>query len=220
MRRISYSGGMDSTALAIYLKEQGEEIELVMSDTGAELPETLWFAPYAAQQLGAKMTVVSSPGMFARLVQWGWLLPSFRMRWCTRELKTAVLPKGNALGICADEDHRMPDAYRPLADAGITKAEARKLCEKHELVNPVYKWRSSCSCFCCPFQRKQDWKNLWREHPDLFALAERWEEFSMGASNNFGWNQGFRLSELREADERQFKLFPECRETACVICSV
>lgn len=220
--RVSYSGGMDSTALAIYLKEQGEDIELVMSDTGAELPETLWFAPYAAKQLGAKLTVVQSKSFFQRLVHWGFLLPSFRVRWCTRELKTDALPNNLAIGICADEDRRMPNAHcRPLVDAGITKAEARRLCEKHELVNPVYTWRSSCSCFCCPFQHVQDWKNLWREHPDLFKLAEQWEEISISTSPaGFTWNNGFKLSDIRMADEQQMKLFPECRETACVICSI
>jgi 3'-phosphoadenosine 5'-phosphosulfate sulfotransferase (PAPS reductase)/FAD synthetase len=37
---VSLSGGADSTALAILLKERGEEFEMVFADTGAELPET------------------------------------------------------------------------------------------------------------------------------------------------------------------------------------
>ena len=36
--------------------------------------------------------------------------------------------------------------------------------------------RSSLSCFCCPFQKLQDWKNLYINHPDLFMVAEKWEE--------------------------------------------
>jgi hypothetical protein len=125
-----------------------------------------------------------------------------------------------AVGICADEAHRMTDAYRPLVDAGITKKEARELCEEYGLVNPVYKWRSSCSCFCCPFQKKQDWKNLLEWHPDLYALAESWEEMSILTSpTGFTWNDSFSLKQLREADEAQFRLFPDCRETACAICT-
>lgn len=221
MKYVSFSGGADSTALAIYLKDQGEDIELVFADTGAELPETLWFVPQAARTLGAKLTVVSGPTFFQQVAAFGYLLPSFKVRWCTRELKVKPLESlGHefAVGVCADEDHRMPDANRPLVDADIDKAEARRICEKAGLLNPVYSWRTSCSCFCCPFQRKQDWKNLWREHPDLFALAENWEKLSMDNSG-FTWATGFSLKQLREADEAQFRLFPECKETACVICS-
>lgn len=212
---ISYSGGMDSTALAIYLTQQGCEVELVMSDTGAELPETIPFAREVATKLGCKLTIIQSPGMGARLEQWGYLLPSFRVRWCTRELKTGVLPEGLAVGICADEAHRIPKAYRPLVDAEITKREARKMCIDAGLVNPCYlTGRSSCSCFCCPFQRVSDWRWLLRVHPDLFAQAEEWERKSDG----FTWNKGWRLSQMRVMDESQIKLFPDEIYEACAIC--
>jgi 3'-phosphoadenosine 5'-phosphosulfate sulfotransferase (PAPS reductase)/FAD synthetase len=217
--KVSYSGGMDSTALALYLKSQGEEVELVFADTGAELPETYWFVPRVAKQIGCKLTVCPSPGIFARLVQRGFLLPSFRVRWCTRELKLDVLPKDLAVGVCADEDHRMPNAYRPLIDAGITKRDARKLCEDAGLINPVYTTgRSSCSCFCCPFQRVSDWRWLLREHPDMFALAEEWERLSCESSNGFTWNSSWSLEKLRVADESQLSMFRECTDSACAIC--
>ena len=220
MRYVSFSGGADSTALAIYLHEQGEEFELVFADSGAELPETLWFVPRVAKQLGVKLTVVSGPTFFQKLTSFGYLLPSFKLRWCTRELKTKPLEAYApelAVGICADEFHRMPRAFRPLVDAGITKDEARKLVTKHDLLNPVYRWRSSCSCFCCPFQRIHDWKNLQREHPDLFALAEKWEELSLEASG-FAWSDRFTLAELRRYDEAQLEMLREPREQACAIC--
>jgi 3'-phosphoadenosine 5'-phosphosulfate sulfotransferase (PAPS reductase)/FAD synthetase len=218
VKRVSFSGGADSTALAIYLRDQGAEVELVFADTGAELPETLWFVPTTAHQLGCKLRVVSGPTFFQQVAAFGYLLPSWRVRWCTRELKTNVLPEGLAVGICADEDHRMPNAYRPLVDAGITKAEARQMCESRGLLNPVYKWRTSCSCFCCPFQRKADWLNLWREHPDLYRVAEGWEQLSMAASG-FTWNDSMSLEQLRTADTDQLKLWKDCREQACVICT-
>jgi hypothetical protein len=211
---------MDSTALAIYLKGQGEEIELVYADTGAELPEALWFAPRVAHTLGCKLTVVNSVTFFQRLVGCGFMLPSFRVRWCTRELKINALPKGLAVGICADEAHRMPHGHRPLVDAGIGKKDARQLCESRGLVNPCYSWRTSCSCFCCPFQRKSDWLGLNREHPDLFALAEEWERMStLQFEAGYRWNRSFALSELRTADDAQMELWPECREEACLICT-
>lgn len=223
MKYVSLSGGADSTALAIYLHERGEEFELVFADTGAELPETYWIIPRIARALEVKLNVVSRSTFFQRLIARGYLLPSWRVRWCTKELKLVPLKSYSdmAVGICADEDHQMPKANRPLVDAGITKVEARRLCVKYDLLNPCYTWRTSCSCFCCPFQHKQDWRNLWREHPDLYRIAECWEEMSMEVSpTKFTWNQNFTLMQLREADEAQMSLWPEQREEACIICSV
>jgi hypothetical protein len=114
----------------------------------------------------------------------------------------------------------MKDGDRPLVDADFDRKDVIKLCEKRGLLNPCYTWRTNCSCFCCPFQRKQDWLNLAEHHPDLFALAEDWEYWSNENSNSggFNWNDGFSLKQLREATEQQVKLFPECTDEACTIC--
>jgi len=219
MQYVSFSGGCDSTALAIYLKDKGEEFELVFADTGAELPETYWIIPRVVRALGVKLNVVSGPTFFQQVAAFGYLLPSMQVRWCTRELKLKPLEAfpDLLLGICADEAHRMPNKPRPLVDAGITKAEARKLVEAADLLNPCYKWRSSCSCFCCPFQRVRDWRGLWTNHPDLYRAAEQWEEESCANSpSKHTWMRGYGLRDLREAD--QVDMFPECKERACVIC--
>lgn len=236
MRYVSFSGGVDSTALAIYLKDKGEEIELVFSDTACELPETYWIIPRVARALGVKLHVVSNGSMFEHLVRRGFFLPGPRVRWCTKELKQTPMrlwAKGRdgiiSVGIRADESHRLEKTGsfvtglpfdRPLVDAGYDKKTVLELCEKHDLVNPCYRWRSSCSCFCCPFQRKQDWLNLSREHPDLYRLAEEWEHQSGLESHHtkFTWSGRWSLRELRDADEAQVRLLPEQREEACAIC--
>jgi len=51
---VSFSGGADSTALAIYLADRGQDFTLLMADTGAELPETYWIAPRVARELGSR----------------------------------------------------------------------------------------------------------------------------------------------------------------------
>ena len=222
-RYVSFSGGADSTALAIYLADKGEDFTLLFADTGAELPETYWIVPRVARALNRPLVVVSGPTMYQRLVGRGFYLPSFANRWCTRELKLDPLnavtgPDGSMVGICADEDHRMPKAERPLVNAGIGKAEARAMCEKRDLLSPAYKWRTSCSCFCCPFQDPWDWRNLRAEHPDLFALAEDWERFSMMASHGHTWNERFALQNVRLAEDNQIEMFPKPRGEACAIC--
>lgn len=219
MVRVSYSGGRDSTALALYLRGEGHEVELVFCDTGAELPETLSFVPWFARVNGMKLTVVSGPTFAQRLFAHGFFLPSSGSRWCTRELKMEPMQgyEGLAVGICADED-RMPDKLRPLVDACITKGEAARIVERAGMLNPVYKWRSSCSCFCCPFQRLTDWRNMAREHPSLYALAEAWERESVANSNGFTWREGTTLEQLRQADESQLRMLTDTREEACAIC--
>ena len=222
---VAFSGGADSTALAILLHEQGVDYELVFSDTGAELPETYWMIPRVASALGKKLTVTHNGSFFQWLNEFGFLLPSIHRRWCTRLLKVSPQDRymGDvkpAVGIRADEAHRMEGALRPLVDAGMDKKDVIALCEKYDLLNPCYEWRSSCSCFCCPFQRIGDWKGLQKTHPDLFGLAEEWERLQMEISpTGFGWlSSKKKLKDLREAQEDQLELFSEPTETACAIC--
>ena len=239
MKIVSLSGGADSTAAAILLKERGEEFVCLFADTGAELPETYWIIPRIARELDVKLVIVNGPTFYNKLVTRNFLLPGFKVRWCTRELKGNPLDKWIRaqeepevhIGIRADEEHRArrpigaptKAVYTwPLVDAGMGKKDVLRLCESRGLLNPCYKWRTNCSCFCCPFQRKRDWKNLLETHPDLFALAEDWEQQSALSSENtrFAWSDGYTLTELRLADEQQMSMFAECAHEPCTICAI
>lgn len=235
---VSFSGGADSTALAILLAERGVDFTLLFADTGAELPETYWIVPRVAQELGRPLVVVTAATFFERLVAYGFLLPGIKVRWCTRELKQHPIRQYTkelgscrmSIGIRADEAHRLEDGPagasanteydRPLVDADMTKEDVIAMCERRGLLSPAYRWRTNTSCFCCPFQRKWDWRNLQSEHPDLFALAEDWERQSVLSSKNtkFQWSDSFSLPQLRQANEEQFALFSEPRGEACTIC--
>jgi len=242
MNYVALSGGADSTAVALLLREQGEEFELVFSDTGAELPETYWVLPRVVRATVGdikKLNVVSSGGFFQWLARFGWMLPSAQRRWCTRELKQrgqdaffkAHNPEWVAVGIRADEAHRA--ALRsagnwtfryPLVEAGMGRHEVEELCRKYSVLSPTYQWRTNTSCFCCPFQRKRDWLGLLDKHPDLYALAEDWEGISIEMARErgwveYGWNQGYRLEHLRTATQAQLSMFSECSEEACTICT-
>ena len=238
MNYVAFSGGADSTALAILLHERGEEFELVFCDTGAELPETYETITRVAKALRRKLRVLSGGSFYQWLVHYGWMLPAPFCRWCTRVLKQVPQERFFkaddvvAIGIRADEAHRGLSEHkyavrRPLVDAGMTKRDVLELCRKYDLLNPAYAWRTNVSCFCCPFQRKSDWRGLLRVHPYLYALAEQWEQRCMdwadehredGVHPRFTWNEAFTLRQLREADESQLRLFPEPEEEACSIC--
>jgi len=238
-RCVALSGGVDSTALALLLWERGEPFDLLFSDTGAELPETLWIVPQIARHIGRRLHVVSNGSFLQHLAGFGFLLPSFRCRWCTRLLKQipqdAFLERAGAgevcVGIRADEPRRAVVDRRPrtghhrftypLVEAGLGKTDVKRLCSKHGLLSPAYKWRSHTSCFCCFFQCVADWRGLLRHHPALYALAEAWERESMAAkTSGFTWSGRRTLAGLREADEAQLRLWPEPEGEACLICTV
>jgi 3'-phosphoadenosine 5'-phosphosulfate sulfotransferase (PAPS reductase)/FAD synthetase len=235
-RIVSISGGADSTALAILLWQKGIEFDLLFADTGAEFPETYQTISKLAQYIGRKLYVVSGGGMFSKLVSQGYFLPSNRARWCTRELKLKPMEqfyriKGvqvNFIGIRYEESHRLETIksegecknYYPLVYWKLTKKDVMGICKKHDLLNPIYQWRSSCSCFCCFNQKKWDWKNMAKYHKELFMLAENWEEMSLFNSQNFGWNERFKLKDIRHASETQMNLFPEIEIEPCLICSI
>lgn len=217
----------------------GGEFELVFADTGAELPEVYWLLPRLAKTIGKTLHVVSNGSFFQHLAAYGYMLPGPRLRWCTRLLKQVpqdrffqtVGAETVYIGIRADEPRRLHTNPRPrsgahefvypLAEAGMGKADVKELCAKYDLLNPVYQWRSSVSCFCCFFQRVADWRGLRKHHPTLYAIAEEWERQAIRMTEKgYTWRQGYSLEDMRKADECQLRLWPEPDEEPCLICTV
>ena len=210
---------------------------MLFADTGAELPEVFWFLPRLARYVGKPLHVVAGPGFFHQLAGRGYLLPSIRCRWCTKALKIVPLDRWLAdqnaeqlaVGIRADEPRRQKtykptagthDTAWPLVDAGMGKADVRALCRKHDMLIPVYEWRTNVSCFCCPFQRKADWLGLLKHHPALYAVAEEWERCSVeNPRGGFTWSPNWSLEKLRTATQAQVDLWPEQEEQPCLICT-
>ena len=87
---LGLSGGKDSAALAIYLRQQNivPDMEYYFSDTGKELPEVYSFLDKLESYLGAEIKRLSSERDFDHYMKVkGHLLPSPQRRWCTRMLK-------------------------------------------------------------------------------------------------------------------------------------
>ncbi|TNC82787.1 MAG: hypothetical protein C9356_02650 [Oleiphilus sp.] len=96
---LGLSGGKDSSALALYVKETRPDIdvEYFFTDTGYELPETNRFIDQLEERLGyihrlnaRSMNNIEGRGEqdFAKLLKEnGNYLPSQRDRWCTIQLK-------------------------------------------------------------------------------------------------------------------------------------
>src|SRR5512145_1935011 len=85
---LSLSGGKDSTALAIYMRDRVPEMEYVFCDTGKELRETYEYLDRVKTYLGKPIVSLSADRDFDHWLDvYGGYLPSSRMRWCTRQLK-------------------------------------------------------------------------------------------------------------------------------------
>lgn len=207
------SGGKDSTALAIYMKEHHPEIEMeyLFCDTHKELPETYEYLSRLEAFLGKPITRLLEDeherGFDYWLDMYRGYLPSPNMRWCTRQLKIEPFEKYIGtdpvklyIAIRADE-HRdghitskpnVTPVY-PFKEAGITREDVFRLLEESSVGIPkYYEWRSRSGCTFCFFQRSIEWVGLLERHPDRFEEAMRYEKPEEG----YTWREGESLAEL------------------------
>jgi len=194
---LSFGGGVNSTALAILLINEGWQGEIVFADTGAEWPETYeymdyfeteWLKPrgFGIVRLHPHRDVklFTSKAHKHTLIEYcleAKMIPLAFRRWCTDRWK--IQPLGRyakqhdlsvtLLGIDAGEAHRGKDKVRPLVERGITRQRCQAIIAAEGLQIPP-----KSNCFFCMFQRESQWRRLWEIHPDLFDLAMRIEENS------------------------------------------
>lgn len=182
------SGGKDSVAMAVLLKETQPEIDFiwVCTPTGNEPP--LWFEHMAAlrQRIGPITPIMVPGGLRGQIEKWN-ALPNWRQRWCTRVLKiepfAAFLmrhsPAKFYVGLRADEEAREGGDYQdvpdvemvfPLREAGMDLARVLEFLRDRQISIP-----RRTDCMLCFFQRLIEWFELWRDQPDAYAEGERFE---------------------------------------------
>jgi len=211
------SGGKDSTALALYLRDRNPNMEYVFCDTGKELTETYDYLDRVAAFLGKEIVRLNSHIGFEHWLDvFGGFLPSPRMRWCTKMLKLRPFeryvgddPVVSYVGLRADEDRigyisTKPNirALFPFKEDGIDYAGVMKILQDSGIGLPPYlEWgRSHSGCFFCFFQRPIEWVRLMERHPDQFEEAMSYEKVSAAQEKTYTWNEGMPLSELRKPE--------------------
>jgi 3'-phosphoadenosine 5'-phosphosulfate sulfotransferase (PAPS reductase)/FAD synthetase len=214
---LSLSGGKDSTALAILMRDRVPELEYVFCDTGNELLETYDYLDRLEVFLGKSITRLNPDRPFQHYLHiYRGVLPDARTRWCTRKLKIEPLERhiGDSpcimyIGIRADEPHRKgyistkPNivASYPFIDEGIRKADVLRILAESGLGLPkYYDWRSRSGCYFCFFQRRIEWVGLLENHPDLFQQSEEFEKEDYETGNRYTWNQNESLQELKRPE--------------------
>ena len=216
---LGLSGGKDSTALAILMRQKYPdlEIEYFFCDTHKELPETYDYLRRIEDWLQIKIHYLEADRGFDHWLDvYGGVLPSPKMRWCTKQMKIMPLEKWvgddeviTYVGIRADENR---DGYIstkptitakfPFKEQGLVKADILRLLEESGIGMPdYYRWRSRSGCYFCFFQRKYEWVMLAHEHPDLFQKAIDYEQ-NHRDGRTYTWTQSETLLELLERKDQ------------------
>lgn len=212
---LSLSGGKDSTALAIYLRDRIPDLEYVFCDTEQELPETYDYLSRLEVFLGKPIHFLKheGKGFDELLTARRGFLPSPQVRWCTEYLKIKPFEKFvgndvvyNYIGIRADEPHRRgyistkPNiiARYPFVDDGIRRDDVFRILEESGMGVPdYYKWRSRSGCYFCFFQQRVEWVGLLENHPELYEKAMQYERTDPITDERYTWSSRESLEELR-----------------------
>lgn len=217
---LSLSGGKDSTALAIYLRDRIPNLEYVFCDTGEELPETYEYLERLEAYLGKPIVRLNPERPFSHYLNlYRGVLPDARTRWCTRMLKIRPFERYvgddsviHYIAIRADESHRkgyistkpnITTRY-PFIEDGITRADVLRILQESGLGLPAYySWRSRSGCYFCFFQQRIEWLGLLQHHPELFEKAKQFEKIDPVTGERFTWNMRESLEELAQPQRAQ-----------------
>lgn len=221
---LSLSGGKDSTALAIYMRDKVPEMEYIFCDTGEELPETYEYLDRLEAYLGKPIVRLNPDRPFSHYLDiYRGVLPDSRTRWCTRMLKIKPFEKYvgdqeaiSYIAIRADEPHRKGyistkpnlEAVYPFIEDGLIKRDVFKLLEESGLGIPeYYQWRSRSGCYFCFYQQRREWVGLLEKHPELYEKAKAFEKFDEATGQRFTWSATESLEELQSPQRvEQIKL--------------
>lgn len=182
----SVSGGKDSTALILALREAGIPARYVFADTGWEAPETIAYLDYLRETLSIAIDVVGKPGGMVDRVRHSAGFPGRMQRWCTRELKIeplrayhdAVIEETgietvSTMGVRAEESESRsrlaeledePEGrgswggwiWRPLLRWSVR--DVLEIHNRHGVrVNPLYqRGHNRVGCYPCIFATKEE----------------------------------------------------------------
>ena len=214
---LSLSGGKDSAALAIYMRDRVPEMEYVFSDTRKELPETYQYLDRIEDFLGKQVNRLNADLGFDHWYDvYGGMIPSNHRRWCTKMLKLKPFEAFvgeddviNYVGLRADENRSGYISHKPnitpvypFQDDGLKLADIEEILMASGVGMPPYTdWgRSRSGCFFCFYQQKIEWVRLKETHPELYEKAKEYERPYEGSGNTFTWSERESLTDLERPE--------------------
>lgn len=230
---VAFSGGKDSTAVALYLWERGEDFDLLFTPTSNELPSLVEHMDRVVAKVGKRLIMPPNRSLEQWIEHFN-ALPNFRQRWCTRLIKIepciAYLKKHPdttlCIGLRADEDTREGlygeyANYRyPLREAQMDLDATLALCDKYDL-----RPQMRTDCAVCPYQRLGERFYLWRDHIDLWMQGEAWETqtgYTFRSGSRDTWPASMRALRARfeKGDVPERSLRNIARDKVCRVCSL
>lgn len=201
----SVSGGKDSTAMLLALRETGLPYKACFADTGWEAQETLAYLDLLRERLGIVIDVVGAPGGMKAKIEKRAGFPSRLGRWCTEELKMLPLrayhdalgtETVSVVGVRADESlarsklveledepqgHQSWGGWiwRPLLRWSI--ADVLEMHRRHGIpVNPLYqRGHDRVGCYPCIFSNKEEIALIAAHAPERIDEIEAMEEAAL-----------------------------------------
>lgn len=195
---VSLSGGKDSTATAIALRDADIPARYVFADTGWEAPETYTHLELLRSRLGP-IEVVGVPGGMREKIRQRAGFPTRLARWCTSELKvkpiqafheelrrTTGKDTVNVVGVRADESPSRslltsweddPDwggfVWRPILNWKVRDVLAAHI-RAGIPIHPLYRrGHNRVGCWPCIFASKEELRLLAVHNPErIEELAE------------------------------------------------
>jgi len=215
---LGVSGGKDSAALAIYLKDKIPNMEYIFCDTGKELKEVYEYINVMEAYLGQPIKRLpkeldGTRNDFEHILKLnGGYLPSPMARWCTKDMKLDPFEKYmagdsviNYVGIRYDERDRKGymtldenvETVFPFVEDKIDYNGVIKILEDSGVGIPTYyDWRSRSGCYFCFYQRPSEWIGLAERHPDLYIESMKYEKINV--IDTLGYKKTMQFTEVYE----------------------
>lgn len=187
---VSMSGGKDSTATALALREAGLTFRMVFADTGWEAPETYAHLDYLRGVLGP-IDVVRADRTMVEAIRHRAGFPGRMQRWCTQELKVQPLRRYHdaigadtisVVGVRASESAAraaLPawedDArwggyiWRPIIS--WTVEDVLEIHHRHNVeIHPLYqRGHDRVGCYPCIYATKREIRLIAEHAPERIA---------------------------------------------------
>lgn len=217
MKIVSFSGGKDSTALAILEPDALP----VFVDPEWEFDEIYQHIERFEQVTGRKVEKLKGKDLYGEnlveTMKRKRFMPGFKARWCTQMHKIEVIqtwlmdkvPAEMLIGMRADEDARIGHIVcldgltvrYPLQERGMKYQDVVDLCNKYGLLPKYPPYMARGGCKGCFYKRKSEVLAMLHLKPDVYAELEELENSLQDQREKFAVmfpNVGMPLSEFKK----------------------
>ena len=198
MNIVSFSGGVDSTAMLFHMIELDYKIDKILfADTLLEFPEVYDHIENVEKRINIEIIKLKPEktwddwfyGKYTRGKHKG-QMRGFPLLlypcWWSREAKFIPLDKyckghNRHIGISYDEQKRITsnEGYiYPLYEWKWTKDNCIKFLKDIDMYPPIYKKFKRTGCWCCPKQSLDSLETLYNEYPKLWEKLKQYERDS------------------------------------------